>query len=254
LLPFFGREGTAWLFYYLTDSPAETALVRTGDFSFHVERCLPAGIDGTVTVRPPDPGPGIRLKGRVVIPEGSAPHTIDAVIMRNDIPEVRRFDPFGLRGTMGWASVPVERDGSFVVEGLVPGRYAFGASLVEWGVRTDFYGELTIEPDRSPPLFELASPPAQGTLEIVVENSAGEPVPDAGLLFLDPVDSPIAASLTMGSRFFTDGAGKIDFPEMPPGRYGFVFFGEPGRQGVSITGRVAVSAGERASVKIVLAD
>jgi hypothetical protein len=254
LLPSCSREGTEWLFCHQPGSSVEAVLVQSGDFSFHVERNVLVKNGGRVVVHPPDPGPGIRLEGRVVIPAESKPHTINMVIMRNDIPELRRFDPFGLRGSGGWASVPVEGDGSFVVEGLVPGRYALGVSLVEWGVRTDSYGELTVEPGRTPPLFELACSPSQGKLEIVVENGAGEPVPGAGLLLLDPVDSPVAASPTMGSRFFTDGAGKIVFPEMTAGRYGFVLFGRPDRQGAAVTGRVAVSAGGRQVVKIVLAD
>jgi len=255
LLPPTKRRDEGWYF----DHPGGGAdcLIQTGLFSFH-------GVSGNnsgreISFELPEEDQGALLRGTVVVPPGVRPHSVTVTLMRNDVAGVRRFDPLGKRGQMvGWASTAASPKGgadvsdwTFRFDGIVPGRYALGASIVEWGKRSDIYGEITVNGAETPAV-ELRPPSKRGRLEILVVDRNGEGVVDVDCLLLDPVDAPIAASADMGTHFVTDAEGAIFMDEMVPGRYGFVISGRPLR-GVPIAGRVLVE-GENESRVVVSID
>jgi hypothetical protein len=241
------RRGVSWVFFGPGEGPLDL-LAQTGPFAFHVLRGIETAAVA-VDIDVPETGPGAALEGRVRIPEGASPQAVSVVIMRNDFPEIRRFDPFGIRSRTGWASAHAGRDGVFRFEGLVPGRYALGASLVEWGSRTDFYGEVTVRSGETT-LSTVLEPPAEGgAIAVRVVDRSERPVAGANLLLLDPVDSPLAASPLMSTHFISDKEGSIVIANLSPGRYGFVVSGGD-FPGAPVAGRTLVEAGKQASVKI----
>lgn len=255
LLPPSGRRGEGWLF----DNPGTGAdcLIQTGLFSFHGFRCDSA--EREVVFDLPEENRGVFVEGRVVLPPGARPQSVTVTLMRNDVAGVRRFDPLGRRGQrVGWASVGARpaggasaSDWSFRFEGVVPGRYALGASLFEWGERIDLYGEFSVE-DAKNVAVTLEPQSKSGRLEITVIDRNGQGVVDVDCLLLDPVDAPIAASTAMGAHFVTDTEGLIVMEEMIPGRYGFAISGRP-LQGVPVNGRVLIE-GETDTRVIVTID
>jgi hypothetical protein len=243
-----GKDGAAWLF---PDDGRKTVdiLVRTGPFSFHVVREVPVE-DGRAAVEVPLGKAGVVLKGRVVYPEGSSPQSVTVAVMRNDLPGVRRFDPLGVRGGgMGWTSGRVGPDGAFRFEDLAAGRYALTASLVEWGLRTDLYGEVEIDGGEDSISITLEPSRDTGSAGFLIIDEQGEPLTDADMLLLDPIDSPLAATPLMGTHFITASGGRIVIDDLPPGRYGFVVSGLE-LPGVPVSGRVLVEAGVRAEVVV----
>ncbi len=210
------------------DGPVDL-LVERGTYSFHLKKGLTFGAGLEAEVRElmgqeiARTGPGVVLEGRVSLPAGSNPQWIDIVIMRNDLPEVRRFDPFGIRrGGMGWVCIQADSDGSFTIGGLVPGRYAVAAALWEWGMRTDLYEEVVVPPGEETVFMELSSRPEKGALEVLVTDSHGKAKPGTAMILLDPVDSPLGPPYGTSTRFITDEEGRIEIPDLVPGRYGVI--------------------------------
>ncbi len=246
-----------WLF----DNPgtAECALlVQTGPFSFHRVGAVTAAAGG-IDLEPPPRTDGVLLDGTVVLPRGARPQSVAVTVMRNDIPQVRRFDPFGKRGQFaGWRRKDAVSKGgadspewTFRFEGLVPGRYALSASLLEWGQRTDLYGEIVVDPAATQAAVTLEPRPERGSLEITVVDRDGQGIPDVDCLLLDPVDEPIASSTAMGIHFVTDASGVIVMKDMIPGRYGFVISGRA-LPGVPVNGRVLVEGKTESRVTVAI--
>ena len=205
---------------------------------------------GAVALNVPLTPAGAVLEGRVLFSNGSMPQSVTVTVMRNDLPGVRRFDPLGVRGGgMAWASAPAGRDGAFRFEGLVPGRYALAASLVEWGIRTDLYGEVEVRAGDESLSVTLSAALEMGSAEVLVADGRGGLLAGAGLLLLDPVDAPLPATPFMATHFITDEDGKIVIHDLPPGRYGFVLSSRD-LAGAPIPGRSLVEAGKRVEVRV----
>ncbi len=228
-------------------------LIQTGLFSFHTIRVSDSS-PGELGIDLPEDSRGALLEGTVVLPPGARPQSVTVTLMRNDVDGVRRFDPLGKRGQLvGWASTAAGTSGSewsFRFDGVVPGRYALGVSLLEWGERTDFYDEITVD-DAQKVNVELKPQSKRGRLEIVVVDRNGEGVVDVDCLLLDPVDAPVAASAAMGTHFVTNAEGVIVMEEMIPGRYGFVISGRPLRA-IPINGRVLIEAETESRVTVTI--
>jgi|GEM_PF-2310243 len=244
--------GNSWFF----EEPDETSfslLVQRERFAFSWIRGLPVA-GGTDAIRldaRTSGAAGALLKGRVVYPEGMRPQSASLVLMRNDDAGIRRFDPAGIRGAgMGWIALPLGGRGEFEIAGLAPGRYALGAALIEWGRRTDIYGEVVVAEECDEKTVELALAGSPGELECVLTDASGAPLGGVELLLFDPVDSPLAASLSLATRFVSDGAGEIAISHLPPGRYGFEISGESWPE-VLHAGRVLIQSGETTRIVIV---
>lgn len=246
----FRREGKRWLFADPElESKSYAVLVQTGRYSFRTFHGVPTG-DGVIECKVDDPPPGAALEGRVVIPPGYRPQRVQVICMRNDLAEVRRLDPYGLRGHgMGWEVVEAGLDGTFHLEGLVPGRYAFAAVLMEWGLRTDSYAEMEVKPGESALSLQIVFPGEKSGFDLLVTDETGNPIPDMEVALLDPVDTPVVVSRAMAAHLVTDERGVVSVRDLVPGRYGFVVSGTE-LSGSPVPGRVLVKEGGTAKALV----
>ena len=236
LSPSFRRDGSRWQFVR-PRSETCTLLVQTGTFRFDTVQADLTG-DDVVECRPEPPQKGALLEGRVVLLPGCRPQSVQVVCMRNDLPAVRRFDPFGKRGgSMGWEIVDAGQDGAFRVEGLVPGRYAFAAVMMEWGKRSEAYAELTVPQGEGSLSLEIPFRGKRSGFDLLITTGDGTPVPNREVALLDPVDTPVMISMAMASHLITDERGIAEVRDLVPGRYGFIVSAAE-QGGIPVPGRV----------------
>jgi len=195
---------------------------------------------------------GCSLEGKVSLPEGIVPHRLIVSVMRNDISSVRPWDPLMIgKNAMGSKTTLVGEDGTFLVEGLSPGRYSVNAVIMEWNMRIDIYEEVQIQTGNNYISLKSAQVEDFGSFEVCVTDSEANPISGVSLLLLDPVDSPIAQAKHNNSRCYSNSEGKILINNMMPGRYGFSLHYQGGI-GYLLDARVEVTKGALTEVKIVL--
>jgi protocatechuate 3,4-dioxygenase beta subunit len=258
------RQGRNTFFFEEIEEEKYTVLAQTEPFQFarldglsmDPSAGMPLAIDleGRIELPALPTDQEAWIEGKLILPEGMKPHTMEVILVRGDFPEVRPWDPLVLgKSQHGWSKAKPGPDGTFTFEGLPPGHYTLAAAAFEWDSRIDAYGEAFLRPGKNEIELKPAAEEDKGSLSLILTDEEGSPLSGLSVLLLDPADSPIGFSRAPDFFFYSNGEGKILIERLPPGRYSLAVSRFEGREPLC-DARVEIRPGEGVEASIALAE